>query len=63
MNSFNALIRDVEKAGEGVGKNIDKLETKCPKCKGIMCLLKKYLWLDKYFWICDCGVNFPASIE
>jgi len=63
MNSFNALIKGVEKAGKEVGENIDKLETKCPKCKGIMCLLKKYASLDIYFWICGCGVNFPANIK
>jgi len=58
MSSFNTLIREVEKAGEKVGKSIDK---KCPRCKGIMCLLKKYQSIDIYFWTCDCGVSIPVD--
>jgi len=63
MDNFNSLLMSVEEAGKKVGENMDKLETKCPKCRGIMFLLKKYLWLDRYFWICDCGVTFPADIK
>jgi len=59
MSDFNDIFKSVIKAGEEVGKSIDK---RCPRCKGIMCPLKKYPSLDRYFWICDCGVSIPVDI-
>jgi len=62
MDDFNKLFRDVIRAGKKIGENIGKSEMKCPRCRGSMCLFKKYSFIDMYFWTCDCGINFPERI-
>lgn len=61
MHNFNDLFRDFMKAGERIGKDMGKFEMKCPRCHGVMCMMKKYLSINIYFWICGCGVDFPVD--